>query len=395
MSKMSHRSIVDIRSARVVLSRFLLPLEIEQAGIINTFGRTLAQDLIAEAAVPPCNTAAIEGYAVIAEDTAGATAGSPRSASILSSSTPSGKRLESGTVMYVRKDDPLPDHADAVVAVCDTYRPDRGAQLLVLAEAARTQNVILAGSISAAGTVFLPEGIPIGATEMETMASLGRQGVPVRRRPRVSIITSGADVVDSFGDIGPGERRNASRYALIGMVLGAGCDLGRLIHVRDGRIGIQRALGQCDGSDVVIVCISPREKHDLSLEAISAVGARHFDRVQMEPGNCGFGIAYDRPVFAIENRCSLEAFELIIRPGLMMLLGRQNLDRPRVLAKMDSTLRLNPGAMHCLRAVTSVQDSAMVAKPTGGQTQPNSLILIPENEETVKRGESVEAILLS
>lgn len=392
---MSHRGIVDVQSARVVLSRFLLPLEIEQAGIINAFGRTLAQDLVSEFPIPPHNTAARDGYAVFASDTTGATPSSPKTVSVLSGSQPGGKTLEEGTAMRVRKNDPLPDAADAVVETASTYRPEDGPQLLILAEIPPGTNLIPAGSVSAAGHVLLTQGVAIGPCEMELAASLGRHGVPVRRRPKVSIITSGADVVDSFGDLKAGEHRNAARYALIGMVLGAGCELGRLIHVKDGRIGIAKALAQCAGSDAVIVSISSREKHDLSLEAISAAGTLYFDRVQMEPGNCGFGIAHDRPVFAIENRHALEAFEVIIRPGLMMLLGRQNLDRPRITATLDTTLKLNPGSPHFIRAIASIQDGVTLSKPITDQASPNSLIVIPENEEIVKRGEIVEVILLA
>lgn len=394
MKDVSHRGIVDVRSARVVLSRFLLPLEIEQAGIINAFGRTLAQDLVTETPVPAYNSAAKDGYAVVADDTLGATSTHPRTVSVLSSSKPGGKQLESGTAMRVRKDDPLPDAADAVVELASTYRPEDGAQVLILAEAAQGVNVIPAGSTSPAGRVVLSQGIALGPCEMELIASLGRHGVPVRRRPKISIITSGADIVDSFGDLSPGERRNATRYALVGLILGSSCELGRLIHVKDGRIGIERALGQCSGSDAVVLSIGDRERHDLSLEAISAAGTRYFDRVQMDPGNCGFAIAHDKPVFAIENRHALELFETVIRPGLMMMLGRQNLDRTKITATLDTTLKLNPGSPHCIRAVTSVHNGATVSKPIADQTLPNSLILAPANEEIIKRGETVEVILL-
>ena len=391
---MSHRGIVDVRTARAILSRFLLPLEIEQAGIINASGRTLAEDILTHSPIPPHDSAAKDGYAVIAADTAGASPSSPRTLSVLSSSQPAGKTLEEGTAMRVRKDDPLPENADAVIEPASAYRPDDGAQVLILAETTPQTNVIRSGSVSSSGHVLLGQGIAIGPCEMELIASIGRHGVPVRRRPKVSIITSGSDIVDSFGEIAPGERRNSARYGLVGMVLSAGCELGRLIHVKDGRIGIARALGQCSGSDAVIVSISPRERHDLSLEAVSSAGARHFDRVQMNPGNCGFGIAHDRPVFAIESRYALEAFEAIIRPGLMMLLGRQSLDRPKFTAVLDSTLKLNPGCPHYIRAVTTLVNGAMHAKPTSDNALPNSLILAPENVEVVKRRETVEAVLL-
>jgi molybdopterin molybdotransferase len=228
LNTVTHRGIVDVRGARVVLSRFLLPVEIEQAGIINAFGRTLAEDLTTDTAIPPHNTAAKDGYAAIAADTTGATREKPKTVSILSHSSPIGKRLGPGTVITVRRDDPLPDCADTVIEPANTYRPENGPQLLILGEAEPGANVIPAGSTTPAGHVLLSQGTMIGGCEMELIASLGKHGVPVRRKPKVAIVTSGARVVDVVGEMQPGETRNRARYGLVGMVLGAGCDLGRL-----------------------------------------------------------------------------------------------------------------------------------------------------------------------
>lgn len=401
MNPSTHRGIVDVRGARVILSRFMLPLEIEQAGIINAYGRTLAEDIVTDTPLPSHALAARDGYAVIAADTVGATRQAPASLSILSHSPAKGKRLERGMTMAVRRDQPLPDDADAVVESPDTFRPDNGPKLLVLSEYDRGTNVVQSGSTAPAGHVFLCQGTVISGCEMELIASLGLHGVPVRRKPRIAVVTSGASVVDVLGEMQPGETRNTARYGLVGSLLEAGCDLGRLIHAREGRLGLERAISQCHGCDAVIVCIGPQEKHDSALEAISASGQRHFDRVQMEPGTCGFGVACDRPVFVTESRSSLEAFEAIIRPGLMMMLGRSDVDRPRVTAALGATLKLNSGSAHFARAITARKDGAWTAKPITDRPReqclnqcPNSLILIPENVSMVKRGEAAEVMML-
>lgn len=396
MDATTHRSIVDVHNARLALSRYLLPVEREQAGIINAFGRTLAEDLVTESPVPSRNTAAGDGYAVIASDTVGSTKQTPKSMSVLSASAPHGKQLETRTVMRVRAGDPLPDGANAVINATDTFRPEHGPEVLVFAEVEAGHRVIPAGSITPSGEVLLRQGVAIGAHEMQIIASLGKPGVPVRRKPRVAIITTGSRVVDVVEEMGPGEKRNASRYGLVGLLLDSGCDLGRLIHIRDGRIGLERAISDCAACDAVIVAICSQDRHETALEALSNIGERSFDRVQMDPGGgCAFAMAFDRPVFVTEGDSVLETFEAIIRPGLMMMLGRENLHRTRIKASLGSTVKPRMGYTHLIRAFTAIDSDACIAKPTiGHAADVNSLIVIGEDVEIAKRGESVEVILL-
>lgn len=391
-----YRCTVDVNGARAIISRYMLPVELEKAGIINAFARTLAQDIVTETAVPAHNLAATAGYAVIASDTSNATRESPKSLSVLSASSPATKRLESGTTMHVNEGDLLPDGANAIVATADSYRPDQGPEVLVFVETESGANVISAGSRSPAGVVNVKQGTAIGAVEMGIIASLGIHGVPVRRKPKIAVITTGAKVVDIVEKIKPGEARNAARYALVGMLLNSGCDLGRLIHVHSGRPGLERALTACSGCDAIIVAVGSADKHDIALDALTNLGARGFDRVQIEPGGiCAFGIVCDTPVFITQAEYTLEAFEAVIRPGLMMLLGREVLDRPRIKASLDSTLKLNPGYAHFLRAHIDLKSGQNIAKPLPTHSADvNSLIVIEQNKELIKRGENVEAIIL-
>jgi len=393
----SHRCTVDVKGARAFLSRYLLPVEPEQAGIINAYGRTLAQDVTADTAVPMHDEAAVGGYAVISSDTIRASRETPADLSVLSTASPATKTLQPGTVMRVREGDPLPAGADAVVPASDTYRPDQGPGVLVFAEVEPGTNLIPAGSRSPSGEVLLRQGACIGAVEMEVIAAAGKHGVAVRRRPRIAIVTTGAGVVDLLEDLKPGDSRNAARYGLVGMLLEAGCDLGRLIHVREGRPGVERALAQCTNCDAIILALGSRDKHDMALDALANAGTRCFDRVQIEPGSgCAFGIASDVPVFVTEGGAALETFEAIIRPGLMLLLGRDTIERPRIVATLDSTLKLNPGYEHFMRAHTCFASGKCTARPLGAlSSQTNSLIVIGQNVDFLKRGEDVDVMLLA
>jgi len=398
----SRRGIIDIAGARRLINQCLLPMEREQAGIMNVFGRTLAEDITTDAPVPPCDTATADGYAAIASDTTGASRSTPRSLSVLSSSSPSRKRIEEGTVMRVKEGDPLPNGADTIIPPTETYRPDNGPEVMVFAEIKPGEHITPAGSSIPAGQVVIGSGTEIRANEMGLIASLGLPGVPVRRRPRVAIITTGASVIDIVEEMQVGASRNSARYALVGMILDTGCDLGQLVHVREGRQGLKKAITDCPHCDAIIIALGPQDKHNTALQALAEVGDVIFDRLQMEPASAtAFAMVNDLPIFLTESRSVLEAYEAIIRPGLLALSGKENVSRIKIRASLGATLKLNPGCSHLIRAITALEDTGLVAKPLGSHSieshpwiQPNSLIIIPENIDTAKRGENYEVILL-
>ena len=411
MKELLYRSVVDVDAACQGVLESIRPTECEQAGIINALGRTLAKDVQPGADSPSQDTAAKDGYAAISSDTLRATKRSPRTVSVMcETSSPKGKTLDPGTVMRLRAGDPLPEGADTVVQTKDTYRPECGPEVLILAESKRGTNVVSAGSVAGSGEVVIGEGTVVGPGEMGLMASLGMHGAPVRRRPRVAIVTTGAGIVDIVDELAPGEVRNSARYSLVGMVLDSGCDLGALLHATGGREGLARALEQCSGNDAIIVASGPGENHDAALAALRTVGAVHFEKVLMEPGCAsGFGTAHERPTFIMPGEATLEVFEALVRPGLLAMLGRTQIHRRRVQAALGRALKLSPGSRHYVRAALEREGDRYVVSPCGvgkgdtasgrvsGQGCPetsNSIIIVSEHPDFVKRGELVEVIAL-
>lgn len=384
-----------------MLLNIIKPLEKEQAGLINAFGRVLAEDVQTDYGLPASDVADTDGYAAIASDTRGASESQPRALSVLSESAPQTKSLEPGTVMRVRAGDPLPADSDAVVPSAAAFRPANEPQVLVMVECKPGENVVKAGSQIPAGRTLIARGTAIGPCEMSLIARLGKPGVGVTRKPRVAIITTGASVVDVVDEIASGETRNAARYALVGMLLGSGCELGKLIHVRDGRIGLQRALADCGGCDAMLVALGSGDKHDVGIQALAESGKVYFERVQMEPGAASsFGMIGDVPVFVFPAEAALEVFEALVRPGLFAMMGRRDIERPRVMALLQATLKTDPGSCRYEKALTEFGD-VLTTTPLGSRaanidafTQPNSLIIIPENVDVARRGDMVEVMLL-
>ncbi|MHB9037011.1 MAG: molybdopterin molybdotransferase MoeA [Armatimonadota bacterium] len=390
-------TVLELERARECVLESVNRIGCEQTGIINTFGRTLAEPIMADGNWLIFDVVLEDGYAARSTDTIGATEKNPRRLGVLAESALHGKKLQPGTVVVVRNGDAVPDGADTVIPFERAYRPHGGPEVLVLAECKSGSNIRSAGTISAKDEVIVPEGTVIGPREMSLLARLGRPGIAVRQKPRVAIVTTGADIVEIVEEMGPGQARNVARYEIVGMVLESGCEVGRLIHVRDGRIGIEKAISDSLGSDIVIIALGSGDKHDNAVAAVANLGDVRFARVHMAPGSAtAFGMVEGRPVFIMPGATALESFEAVVRPALMKALGRAEIDRNRVIATLREPMRFSPGYTHQIRAITSFENGHYVTQPlapTRPSARPNSLVIVPPNIDSLTKGDQVEVMM--
>ncbi len=377
-------------------------MDAERAGIANALGRTLAEAVVAASDVPAYSTATREGYAARAADTSGATQKSPRLLSVLADRPSQRMQIVQGTVVPVRAGDALPPGADTVIDSAHTFRPTNDPQVSILDECKLGENMRPAGSVIARGETLVPEGELITCLQLGLMSAAGGQGVLVRRKPSALILTTGAHVVDTVNPIEPGEERNTARYYLMGAVMEAGGEIQGLVHVREGRTGLEKALAGLGRSDLVLVALGPGERHDAAVLALRNTGDVLVERLDAHPCTASaFALVNGKPVFLFSSESALEAFEAMVRPALLAMLGQREIDRPKVRARLDGVLRLNPGYQHFVRAMTVAQESGYTARPltaaapgTRPWALPNSLLIVPQNTESLRRGDMVEAILL-
>jgi len=377
-------------------------METEKAGAINAFGRVLAENLLVAHNVPAADLAAAYGYAARSPDIVDASHDEPCRLSVLADSpSPHTRRLRDGTAVRVRAGDALPEQADVVLRPRSVYRPHGETELFVLKVAEAGENITRAGSERAAGDVALASGAVLGAAELALVAALGSPGVAVSRKPRVGIVTVGANVADILDQLRPGARRNSERYFLVGAILECGCDLGRILHVSDGRIGIARALRECTASDAIVVALAEGEKHECAVQALRELGNVFFERVQMEPAAASaFATVGGKPAFVIPSMAALEAWETVVRPGLMSMLGASSVARPSARATLASTLKVNAGTRQYIRATLSSSSQGLAARPlsrterTDISTPTDGLIVVPEDTATLARGDSADVMVL-
>ncbi|MGH2755345.1 MAG: molybdopterin molybdotransferase MoeA, partial [Actinomycetota bacterium] len=219
------------------------PLATARVRVADALGLTLAEDLHAPHPLPRFDNSAMDGYAVRAVDTKGASeadpvelaiAGEVRAGFVMGAGGREGTNaLRPGTAVRIMTGAPVPDGADAIVPVEVTE--EAGSTVRIKEEVGPGRHVRPAGDDVEAGRLVVGAGTDLGAGEMALIASLGLSPVPVRPRPRVAILVTGDELVPPEAEPGPGQIRDSNSIALTSLVRTAGAEPDLRAHVPDDR----------------------------------------------------------------------------------------------------------------------------------------------------------------
>jgi molybdopterin molybdotransferase len=376
--------------------------------IEDTFGLVLAEEVRAQSDIPPFDNSAMDGYAVISSDIRNASRERPVMLRLLedvpAGSIPS-RELVKGYATKIMTGAPVPGGADAVIIVEETEERDGTVQCF--AGVHPGENVRRSGEDVKKGELVLPGGSHIRPQEMGMLAALGKRKARVIRRPRVAILATGSELVGIDQTPGPGQIRNCNNYSLIGLVKKYGgqpvdCGLAR----DDARV-LRKKLLEASGCDMVITSggVSVGE-HDLVKGVLAELGAEmKFWKVCMKPGKpLAFGIINDKPVFGLPgNPVSVViSFEQFVRPALLKMMGRKNLEKPTITAVLEEAVEKPSDRVHLVRATVIRRNGQYHASPTGPQgsgilkslVMADGLIVLPKETTRVAAGDRVKVIML-
>ncbi len=296
----------------------------------KALGRVTAVTVRASAPLPGFDRSTVDGYAVHARDTFGASAGLPAYLQ-LASECKMGERpslpLHAGQAMLIHTGGMLPDGADGVVML-EEAQVSRPAELEVLRAVAVGENVIPLGADVRAGQVVIPAGKRLNAAEIGGLMALGELRVQVTAQPRVGILSSGDEVIHPAGAPSPGQVRDVNSYSLSALVEGWG---GRAVRygIFPDRLealsaALGRALQECDLA--VITAGSSASVRDLTAQAIAAHAPPGVvvHGVQVRPGKPTLlGVCAGKPVIGLPGNpvSAMVIARLFVRPLLHRLLG--------------------------------------------------------------------------
>lgn len=378
------------------------PLPSELVPLPDAGWRVLAEDVIASENHPPFPAATMDGYAVSSADS------SPwrEIIGVQTAGSMIDTEVTDGYTVRITTGAPVPRGADAVVKVENTELAEDHV-IIHQEHVASGENIRPIGSDVRQGDHLLAAGTVLGPAEIGLLAGLGLTPLPVRRRPRVSVLSTGDELVDPGEPLRPGQIRDSNRFSLVTALATTGSEVVWSGKAPDERPGLAALIKErIAESDIVITSggVSMGEL-DLVKAILGDLATVHFRRVFMKPGKpLNFATAGNTLIFGLPGNpvSALVGFELFIRPALATLAGSANIDQPRVSVTLAQSTPPTD-RIEYQRAVVHVDgEGRLVATTTGSQASSrlaslagaNALLVIPPRESAFQAGERVEAILL-
>jgi molybdenum cofactor synthesis domain-containing protein len=367
--------VIPLEEARIRINRDLIVLPVIDVPIAGARGMVLAQTVTASEAIPPFANTAMDGFALRAADTEGASKDDPIVLPVVATIPAGGvapRALDKGEAMRIMTGAPLPEGADAIIKV-ELTRP-AGFDVLILDEVPVGNHVRPAGDDVEPGAEIFHPGAVLTPGHLGVLASIGHETVEVYRRPTVAVMSTGDELVEGPQPLQPGQIRDSNRITLLSLVAEAGFDALDLGLIRDDEQAIREALERgVEQADAVITSggVSMGD-FDFVKSVLTELGDFNWMQVAIRPAKpLAFGVMSGTPVFGLPGNpvSSMVSFELFARPALRRMMGRLDAERPHLFAIADEPLLREPdGKVHFQRVIVSQQsDGAWHARSAGGQ----------------------------
>ena len=435
MTAPAHRDVlpadmISVEEARARILAHFAPLEAVSTPLLETLGQVLAEDVVAGFDVPPLANSSMDGYALRAADTQGATPASPRRLRV-SGYLAAGSVFEGsvgpGEAVRIMTGAPMPDGADAIVPFEQTDEQEQDTrwedapreQVRIDVAAAPAANVRPAGEDVRAGEVVLRAGTILGPPQIGVLASLGLDAVPVVRRPRVAVLSTGDELLRHGEPLRPGKIYDANAFSLAAMVREIDGEPHVLEIAGDSveELTARVREGLRDADLLVTSAGVSRGDFDVVKDVLAREGEVGFWTVRMRPGKpLAFGTftVSDGPAGANQRVVphlglpgnpvsAMMTFELFGRPALFTMLGKpQAWERPRVRAIAEERIARPDERRFYARAIVERRNGRYHARLTGPQGSgvltsfalANGIAVVPEETPSIEPGEEVEVLLI-
>lgn len=395
--------LVDADEAAAIVLKHVPVLGIEEVHVRDAWGRVLAEDLVGEAPLPPFPASAVDGYAVRAAD-AGRTL---RVVGESAAGRPFDGTLAPGTAARILTGGVLPEGADCVVMVEDVELS--GDQVTVPGTLSAGTNFHRVGADLKTGDLILKAGTELGAAEIGIAAATNRARLPVRRRPRVAVMSTGDELFEVGNSGRRGQIPDSNRWALLAALREAGAEVEVLGIAPDEAGPLRRFVTSAlDRVDALVTSGGVSVgTHDLVKPLLESLGTVHIGRVKLKPGKPftfatleGGKVAFGLPGFPVS---SLVTFEVFVRPALRKMQGSVQLQRPKLPVRLAYDARPTAERTEYQRVTLRREGDELVADTTGSQSSSrlmslagaHALVKVPAGDKVLKAGALVEAMILS
>ena len=389
------------------------PVEMERIPSVRGRARVLAEDLHSAVDLPHFNRAAMDGYAVKAKDTFGASQSLPaylKLAGVVEMGKEAAQPLASGEAFRISTGGMMPPQSDAVVMV--EYTDETKAGLVEIHRGVSPwQNVIQIGDDIKEGELVFRRGRRLRAHDLGALTGVGISTVAVFKQPRVALISTGDEIVDADTAPLPGQVRNINQHSLAGLIEECGGELKDWGVIRDDRAELTGAIGAAlEWGDLVLLSGgSSMGAKDIALETILSFPDSEFifHGISIAPGKPTiFAKACGKPILGLPGYpvSALVIFDLFAAPMIRRLGGEsaETLGRfmKTVKAKLKTNVASQIGREDYVRVTLDGEANQLFATPLPSKSgaiftlvKADGMVRIEMNQDGLEQGEEVEVIL--
>jgi len=391
------RELIDFEKAKTIIMKNTREMErTERVNILEAEGRVLANSIEAPIDVPGFRRAAMDGYAVIAEDTFGASRINPKRLQLIGKVF-AGKRpdisVEKGTCVQISTGAPMPEGADAVVIVEETSK--EGDDINIYKPVYPNANVSAPDSDIQQGDEVLVAGTLLTPPKIGVLAALGVDKVDVYSRPKIMVFPTGDEIVPPGRDLDYGKIYDINSYTLATLLKNVGADVSVNDITGDTKEDLHSCIDKAMDSDYAIFSGgSSVGERDMLAEVISEKGKLLFHGIAVKPGKPTIcGLVGDTMVFGMPGyptSCLTNAYVLLVPSVKKMARLPLNIKREEVVLSHDVVSTIGRYQIYTVRVAEGVAYPAF--KESGAITSmsmASGYIEIPANTEFIEKGSKV------
>lgn len=406
------KAAVSIEEALDIILSSIQPLACESLPLADAFNRVLGQDIHSGIMLPPLNCSAMDGYALLPRDTAGASRANPVTLRVIGEVQAGGQaapaRLAPGCAVRVMTGAPLPPEAEAVVKREDVVEGD--GRITLFSPAPARANLRLAGENISPGDLALSQGDRLCSANLGILAALSPASVMVHRRPTVAIISTGDELSGLGPDLRDGQIRDVNASMLLAETAQINARPLLLGIAGDSREELRAVFAKALAAADLVLSTGgvSMGRYDFVRQVYEDLGiGLRFAGVRIRPGKtCAFGVKDGKPVFGLPGHpgSTLVTYHQFVRPALLRLMGQKRLAKPVVKARLEREITFSRSAHpHLLMGRFSTKDQELVVSPASLRKQAlfqsmrrfNCLIMAPPGCSSLAAGQMVSIQMTS
>ena len=397
---------ISVDTAIEIITDVVEPLPAKTVPFEGSLWLCLAQDVQSDIDMPPFDRAAMDGYAVIAEDTDRAPVELIVIEDIAAGHMPTKKVLR-GQASKIMTGAAVPEGAEAVVKFEETEDLPSNNRVKILRAIDKGRNISKMGEDMKVGQIVLHKGMHIRPQEIGVLATVGKSRVEAFPAPKVGIISTGTELVDVESTPSAAQIRNSNGYSLAAQARRLKADVELLGTVKDSKEEIYRIMHRGLQKDILILSggVSMGE-YDLVGDVMKDLNTQiYFEKVALRPGKpVIFGKKDKTLIFALPGNpvASFVTFELFIYPAIRKMMGFSTLHRTTLKASLETEILVKRKRREYRPAFLRMQNNMWFVSPVEwhgsadllSTTRANCLLIVREDAEKLAVGQLVDVILL-